>query len=53
MDKDKKILLADSKIKRLQERLRFMEEDGDEEGYENIENQLSKAIDKLNEVQSK
>lgn len=53
MDKDKRILLANNKIKRLRKRLRFMEEDGGEEGYEDIENQLSKAMDKLNEVQSK
>lgn len=51
MTKEKKIVLANNKVIRLTEILRSVELDGDEKLYNEVENQLNQAINKLERLQ--
>jgi len=51
MNKEKKIVLANNKVIRLTESLFNAEKEGDEDVYNEIENQLNQAINKLERLQ--
>lgn len=53
MDKAKRIQIANNKIKRIMERMATMEFHGDEGGYAELENQLIKANEKLEDIKVK
>jgi len=53
MTNEKKIQLADNKVKRLNEELDIAEREGDEDRYQELENQLEQAVRKLERLKGK